>query len=64
LPIFKISPKSGRFIADTRNLWLNYVRPGREADHCLQLVPKSRIRGSIHALPLTSSWSRAQLHVQ
>jgi hypothetical protein len=30
-------------------------RPGREADTHLQLVPRSRIRGSIHPLPHTFS---------
>jgi hypothetical protein len=33
--------------------------PGREADHLLQLVPRSIIRGSIHPLPRTSSWRGA-----
>jgi hypothetical protein len=36
-------------------------RPGRETDNSLQLVPKSRIRGSIHPLPHTPSWRSAQL---
>jgi hypothetical protein len=30
-------------------------RPGCETDHS-QLVPRSRIHGSIHPLPHTSSW--------
>jgi hypothetical protein len=30
-------------------------RPGREADHSPQLVPRSRERGPIHPLPRTSS---------
>jgi hypothetical protein len=33
-------------------------RLGREADH-LQLVPRSRRRGSIHPFPHTSSWCNA-----
>jgi hypothetical protein len=35
-------------------------RPEREADHS-RLVPRSRIRGSIHPLPHTSSWRNALL---
>jgi hypothetical protein len=36
-------------------------RAGREADHSLQLVPRSRKRGPIHPLPHTSSWRGAEL---
>jgi hypothetical protein len=36
-------------------------RPGREADHHLQLVPRSRKCGCIHPLPHTPSWHSAWL---
>jgi hypothetical protein len=36
-------------------------RPGLEADHYLQLVPRLRKCGSIHPLPHTSSWHSAEL---
>jgi hypothetical protein len=39
-------------------LSLGVKRPWREADY-LQLVPRSRVRGSIHPLPHTSSWCSA-----
>jgi hypothetical protein len=42
-------------------LSLGVKRPGREAATHLQLVPRSRIRASIHPLAHTSSWHSAQL---
>jgi hypothetical protein len=49
------------FLLGPTSQWAPGVkRPRREADH-LQLVPRSRIRGSIHPRPHTSSWCNAQL---